>query len=420
MKSRLLNNLGLKILSVVLALLIWLMIMNSQDPTITRTLDDIPVTVVNDDVVTSRGYGYTIESGEAIDVKVKGRRSVVDDLSGADFIATADFKTINSMNMVSITLKCQSEYEDELVCEARTDTMAVKLEDQDTKAIGLRVVVNGAVKEGYYLFGTNAETGIIQVTGAVSQVERVKEVIAEVDIEGLMESTTFTPELYALDLDGEKIDPKKISLSNDKINVDVNICQIKSVDVRINVKGTPAEGYYMVSEDHAPASLSIAAEDSLLSRISALTFDVDITGLSENKEFMYDLSDMLEDKYGERCVLVDSAVSMSVLVTMAELSQKRVEVSETDVKLLGRDDEKYTYRVSRAYDSAVTIKGQEKLLTTIAPVDLDLYVDVATLTAGQHFCQIKSNYTGELFLETGRIIVEVLEKNEYTGVNNEL
>ena len=64
MKDFFTKNIGLKLLSVLLALLLWLTVMNVEDPAVTVTISDVPVQIVNDEVITSRGYRYIIESGE--------------------------------------------------------------------------------------------------------------------------------------------------------------------------------------------------------------------------------------------------------------------------------------------------------------------------------------------------------------------
>ena len=108
MKNFISNNIGLKLLSVLLALLLWLIVMNVEDPAVTRTISDIPVQIINDDVIKSRGYGYTVESGEKVDIRVKGRRSVIDGITTDDFIATADFNSVSSMKMVPIEVNART------------------------------------------------------------------------------------------------------------------------------------------------------------------------------------------------------------------------------------------------------------------------------------------------------------------------
>ncbi len=75
------KNLSLKILSVVAAFLFWLVIINVTDPTTVKTFYGIPVQVLNENVITSANQVYEIESGDSVDITVKGKRRFIHSLS---------------------------------------------------------------------------------------------------------------------------------------------------------------------------------------------------------------------------------------------------------------------------------------------------------------------------------------------------
>ena len=57
MRKELMNNLGLKILAFLAAVTLWFLVVNIDNPVTDRTFTDIPVTVVNDDIVTASNRG---------------------------------------------------------------------------------------------------------------------------------------------------------------------------------------------------------------------------------------------------------------------------------------------------------------------------------------------------------------------------
>lgn len=71
MKQVLTRNVGLKILSLFLAVLSWVVIMNIDDPYITKTIDDIPVNILNENAVEENNKMYEIDSGDTATIKVK-------------------------------------------------------------------------------------------------------------------------------------------------------------------------------------------------------------------------------------------------------------------------------------------------------------------------------------------------------------
>ena len=53
--KRLTKNWGLKVISILFAIALWLVVVNVNDPTIKVTFANIPVTIENVDVITNQG-----------------------------------------------------------------------------------------------------------------------------------------------------------------------------------------------------------------------------------------------------------------------------------------------------------------------------------------------------------------------------
>ena len=102
MKKVLTRNIPLKILSLLLAVVLWVVIMNIEDPYITKKFYNIPVLELNTEVLDELGKIYEVESGQSITITVKGKRSIIEGLKNSDFEATANFKEKSDVNAVPI------------------------------------------------------------------------------------------------------------------------------------------------------------------------------------------------------------------------------------------------------------------------------------------------------------------------------
>ena len=72
------NNWTLKLASVAIAFLIWLVIGNINDPVIQKVYSSIPVTITNGSYIESRGMTYRLDSGhQTVSVTLKGNTSRV-------------------------------------------------------------------------------------------------------------------------------------------------------------------------------------------------------------------------------------------------------------------------------------------------------------------------------------------------------
>ena len=417
MKNFISNNIGLKLLSLLLALLLWLTVMNVEDPTVTKTISDIPVQIVNDDVIKSRGYGYTIESGEKLDIRIKGRRSVVDHITADDFTATADFSSVSSMKMVPIEVNCTDEHAAEMTWTARTDSMAIILENEETASKSIRLDKTGDVKEGYYLYECSTDTSLVSVKGAESQVANVKEVVAQVDISGLKDSTDMELPVYAVNSEGERIDAKKITLVPDTIKVHITINPIKEVPLSVRTNGEPAQYHYIGEIEYAPQQIQVTAEAEVLEKLTALEVDVSVDDSEEDIEKQVNLEEYIERYYRNLGLkVVDQNTTMGIKVPIIKMEEQSLEIKPEDIVLTGTDDENFEYTVSMGWLSKILVRGKAEEMTNIEASDFNLYVDVTGIVEGSYSLDVRSNYMGSLVIEPGKMNVSIVEK-EHAPVN---
>ena len=124
MKNLLTNNIGLKILSVISAILLWIIVVNIDNPVISRVYSGIPVEIVNSSAITSEGKTFEVaDDSDVITVVISAERSIIEDLTKDNIKVVDDMKNITFMNTDLIELKTKRYYN--------------KLESIQTKTINL-------------------------------------------------------------------------------------------------------------------------------------------------------------------------------------------------------------------------------------------------------------------------------------------
>ena len=351
------------------------------------------------------------ESGEKLDIRIKGRRSVVDRITADDFTATVDFSSVSSMKMVPIEVNCTDEHAAEMTWTARTDSMAIILENEETASKSIRLDRNGDVKEGYYLYECSTDTSLVSVKGAESQVANVKEVVAQVDISGLKDSADMELPVYAVDPNGERIDAKKITLTPDTIKVHITIYPIKEVPLSVKTYGEPAQYHYIGDIEYAPQQIQVTAESDVLEKLTALEVDVSVDDAEEDIEKQVNLEEYIERYYRNLGLkVVDQNTTMGIKVPIVKMEEQSLEIKPEDVVLTGTDDENYTYAVSMGWLSKILVRGKAEEMTNIEASDFNLYVDVTGIVAGSYSLDVRSNYMGSLMIEPGKMNVNITEK----------
>ena len=300
MKLKLTDNLFLKGLSVLIAIVIWLVVVNINDAEITETY---PVTVqlINTDVITGNGKVFrVIEGSDAVRVKVKARKSIVEQLKTTDFILTADMqKDLKYDRMVGITVECRNKNIniDENVTLNRSN-LEVSIEDSATEQFPVYVRQAGEPSTGLVVGSMVPEQTIIKITGPVSIVERIKTVEAQVDVTGLTASTVKTCDLKLYDSVGGIIDSTYLNYvgKTNGIDVTVSLLNTKTVPLKFSYTGTPAENYVVKEISYKPEVIEIAGNADVLYSISRWEIPgeaVNVEGIDEELQLVIDLTQYL-------------------------------------------------------------------------------------------------------------------------------
>ena len=200
MKSRLTDNLILKILSVLMAILIWIVVLNINDPSKTRLISGIKVAVENESVITDNNQVYTITEGQLISVKVTGPRTIVDSLKADDFTATADFKDLSQANSVPIDVQLNEyAYQQKVtINEKSNNTIRLDIEELVEETYEIQVKYVGIAADNYVVADTQLDRENVKITAPQSVHESIKEVCANVNIVGVSEDfeTTVPIKVY--------------------------------------------------------------------------------------------------------------------------------------------------------------------------------------------------------------------------------
>ena len=97
-KKNIFDNIGLKLLALLIAFLMWFVVMNYEDGVITKTISGIPVEMINGESIIANGNLYNVTDGETVEVIVRGPRSIVENLEANDFVASADLSHLSVTN----------------------------------------------------------------------------------------------------------------------------------------------------------------------------------------------------------------------------------------------------------------------------------------------------------------------------------
>lgn len=413
MKEKLMNNFGLKLLSLLLATIVWVIVINLDDPVTARIYQNIMVEIQNEAAIASLGKVYDVVEGRTVSVTVKGKRSVVDKIKAGDLKASVDLSNISSFNKVEITASCEKYAYENLEITTKPKLMQITLEDRDEKQVNVKVVTSGVPAAGYSVGLVEAKPVMLAVSGAKSVVARIEEARVTVDING--ETDTFTrrgliPKLY--DKDGEEIDASRLTFNKQEVSATVNILKNKKIPVNVTTKGTPMRGYGIYQIDYDPVEVEIAGVYEELAGISSIPIEIDVSGKRADVEQTVALTDYLPK--GIRVVDNIEAVGVKVTIKKMETKEFFLTTGEVAVRNIG---DGLTYKfISPETPIRISIMGMEEDLQGLTTSGLGAYIDLEGVQTGSHWAEVQLTLDEKLHLkEAAKVSVEVLSEEEEPG-----
>lgn len=409
MKQVLTRNVGLKILSLFLAVLLWVVIMNIDDPYITKTIDDIPVNILNENAVEENNKMYEIDSGDTVAIKVKGKRSIIDGLKADDFKAIADFKQMSMTYAVPIQVSVKETSrisENDIEILKQTEMMTLSLEDADAQTFRINIQTIGEVSEGYYVSETIATPNLIEISGSKKQISKIKEVTVEVDVQNKTDSFEVIARPVAYNENGYAVESSKLTFETKEVKVEVKILPTKEITLDIVQEGDPYYGYECSSIAWQPKKITIAGEAEDLSSIYMLKIPFNVDGKKETINSDISIEDYLDEKY----ILVDENKSVAVTAKIEKLDSKDVMVRATDINVKNLSEE---YEVLFVTKGTITLRvmGLADKLDRILGRDLAPYIDLDGYVVGTHYVSVKSDVNSDVSVRPTTIGIEIIEKN---------
>lgn len=385
MKKKLTSNLWLKIVSVVVAFLFWLVIINITDPTTSKTFTDIPVQILNENVITSANQVYEIEDGDTVHVTVKGKRSFVETLTENDFTATADLSELSKVNAVSIDVRLNKESPSSVDVDWNNAVLKVNLEKRVTKKFKVEVAYEGDLSENYVLGEMVAKPNIVEVSCGESKFKKIDHVGVVVSLNGESEDfeSEYSPILY--DANGDALDDTNVTFSNDTIRVSTEVLETKEIPVYVTTTGTPAEGYRLIQTDYKPESVRVSGTKEALSKEVSIKIPIHIDG--EKKDIEKEI--MLTDYLPAGLTLVGDTETVSVRCDIEKDGQRVLSLTSADIAVRNLP-QNYTMNFEPESEKySVELLGEDAVLADVNIADLGAYVDLTGLTDGSHTLELK-------------------------------
>lgn len=270
------------IMSIIVAIFMWAFVMTTTNPSLTKTIRNVPLSIRNLENIQNQGYELVgNDQVESVNVKVEASRSDILNIDNEDLVASVDLQS-PSEGIRSLNINVDTPTGVKVV-DIEPKKVNLRIEKVIEKKLTPKLDIKDKLREGRIVEVNEMYPDKVSVRGIRSKVEKVEELRAVIDKEDFLNGKIHNIDLEALDEKGEKVEG--VSLSASQISLSFKVSETKEVSIKLVTKGDVGEDYKIKSAKVTPNSIIIKGDKSVLSKVDELdTQIVDITGIRTNQE----------------------------------------------------------------------------------------------------------------------------------------
>ena len=380
------KDIGWKLLSLAIAVALWFMVINTENPLETRSYT-ASVQIQNEESLFERGYVVVNEdeiNSTRVMVRLRGQRLALDTLSQSNTKVQAIVDLSNVIYSyngepvsvpVNIVIPSVVNNSFEILSKS-VQSVTVDIQPYINKDFTVKPVVNYSDESSGELINAVTSPSTITAYGAKSVINSIAEVRASVTPDTLKNDMVMTAVPTAYDAEGNVVN--NVTFSSSELSVKISMDDMKSVRIAVDTTGRPAEDYQVTGLYLSPETIDVAGSEEALSGISVIRLpDIDIAGMDSNIIKTFDIGDYLPD--GVR--IVGGTDTVTATVTLERNEEKNIVIPADSITDNGTTPEGLTAHIE-SEDIEITVSGPAGKLELVDGVNA--YVDLSGYEAGTY------------------------------------
>jgi YbbR domain-containing protein len=372
------NNIVLKIVAVVLAVILWSYVMSDTNITRTKTLENVPVKI--DNTLELKNKGLTISEdlskiASSVSVQLSVAQKDLKQVNTGNVTASIDLSKINGKGETELKLSGTTKYG--TIVGFNPASIKVTVDDYVKKTVPVECVKTGVANPAYYVGEPQISPNVLEIAGARMDVEKVASALCTVDQSSLTDSVNRSFNVTLLDANRQELAASAYFENLPSVIVKIEVLPRKTVAINAIASLTNTsklkEGYEITGVTADPTEIQIAGREGALKNINEVFLEnIDVSGASEN---------ML---VSARPKSIDGIhfLNGSDIKVQISIAQKQVKKSIQNVRLSYINK---TSGLKAALDPTgidVVLEGGAADVDTLYGYDLIAYVDLKGLGKG--------------------------------------
>ncbi|MBQ8698641.1 MAG: hypothetical protein IJ521_06550 [Schwartzia sp.] len=279
LKGIFLHNLSVKLVALLAAFVLWVFVMNDQNPAMERGFS-VPMMALN-----PPGEARITQSDDEVLVRLRAPRSVIAATNASEIKAFADLAGLEpGTHPVHVQTVIPQGLE---VVSVSPETVTFVIDPIIQKRMPIRLVRTGAPPPGRTVARIEPDTRMVTIVGPQSVINTVSEVVGEVAVPSEASGDVDVDvSLYPTNEEGDALETVRVvpKLISAHVSFARSLSR-KVVDVKPNIEGSVPSGYTLADIRVEPARIELAGVSSLLDSMTAISTEpIPVAGLTDSTE----------------------------------------------------------------------------------------------------------------------------------------
>ena len=219
----------LKIVSLIIAVIIWFAMSITKYPTVNKTITNVPVDFsIKGTAAERKGLSALQYKDFTVDVEIQGMNYEIGTYAASDLTATVDTDAVTKAGTYKLDIEVKSNHPADrcTIVSVSPQTVEVKFDQMENLKFPLNVSApNVSAQEGFTLKEVSLDPTEVEISGPEDILSRVDKVVAQYnDSMSLNDDTTVTTNSIILyDADDNRLDSSNCTMSLNSVDITFTI-----------------------------------------------------------------------------------------------------------------------------------------------------------------------------------------------------
>lgn len=387
------RNTLLKVQCIAASVILWMIVISSNNPVITTVIRNVPLEVINESYIEDTGKTYELIDGSTVDVRVKDTKEIVDRLNMDDIRAVVDLSKLSITNAVPIEVSI-SDYPS-VDASPLQQMVNISLEDIITTEVDITIAEEGESNVNYYVSNVELDYNTIMISGAKSLINTIGEVVVYIDKSSITSDQTITVKPNIYDKNGELMDTSKFDINHSTIEATVSVSKTKLVPLNITtIIRNPVLNNIISSIDYDTKSVYVTGTDELLDSITSIDISIPLDiSLGDIARSQYVRTVSLSEYITSELTVIPPYDRVNITVEFVDFYTKAITFNANQVGIEGLEEGLVATIEAKTFDVDIVDTNNGIENTTVTSVQP--YINLAGLGEGEHEVTVQFRSLGD-------------------------